>query len=265
MLINISHESQYDYDAPVPFGLQQLRLTPRSIAGQEVRHWSTTIEGAKTEVEYLDHHLNQVQLISFISGGSTIKVTNAGTVETSDSSGVFADAREHCPIWLFHRTTDLTMAGKGIKKLTASVTESPNSLGQLHELSGLVSAAIEYRSGGTHSGSTAEDALRIGSGVCQDHAHAFIASARLLGYPARYVSGYLVLDDQVNQEASHAWAEAFIPDLGWVGFDVSNGISPDERYVRIASGLDYSEAAPISGIRFGDADEQLQVSLQVQQ
>lgn len=265
MRINISHQSQYDYDEPVQFGLQQLRLTPRSLAGQRVEQWSTTVEGARKEVDYLDHHMNQVELISFVEGESTVKITSAGIVETSDRSGVFTETREHCPLWLFRRTTALTAPGKSIKKLTTSVSSAPDTLEQLHELSQVVSSAIEYKTGGTHSGSTAEDALNLGSGVCQDHAHVFITCARLLEYPARYVSGYLVLDDQVNQEASHAWAEAFVPNLGWVGFDVSNGISPDERYVRIATGLDYSEAAPISGIRFGDGDEHLQVALQVQQ
>ena len=107
--------------------------------------------------------------------------------------------------------------------------------------------------------------LALGAGVCQDHAHVFISAARLLGHPARYVSGYLMMDDRTHQEATHAWAEVLIEDLGWVGFDVSNGISPDERYVRIATGLDYREAAPISGIRFGTGEERLHVSIQVQQ
>ena len=86
-----------------------------------------------------------------------------------------------------------------------------------------------------------------------------------MGFPARYVSGYLLLSDMIDQDASHGWAEAHIAGLGWVGFDVSNGISPDERYVRVATGLDYKEAAPISGMRFGESGESLIVSLQVQQ
>ena len=113
--------------------------------------------------------------------------------------------------------------------------------------------------------STAEDALAAGRGVCQDHAHVFVAAARHLGHPARYVSGYLMLDDRVEQDASHAWAEVWIEGLGWVGFDVSNGISPDERYVGVARGLDYRDAAPISGVRFGSGEEELHVSVQVQQ
>lgn len=111
----------------------------------------------------------------------------------------------------------------------------------------------------------AEDAMQGSHGVCQDHAQIFVSAARLSGLPARYVSGYLMMDDQVDQDATHAWAEVCLPAIGWVGFDVSNGVSPDERYIRIAVGCDARDAAPIKGLRMGLADETLMVSLQVQQ
>jgi transglutaminase-like putative cysteine protease len=124
---------------------------------------------------------------------------------------------------------------------------------------------LAYEHGHTHVASTAEEALAQGRGVCQDHAHVFIAAARRLGYPTRDVSGYLLMDEVVDQDASHAWAEAWVEGLGWVGFDISNGISPDEQYVSVATGLDYQDAAPVSGVRFGAGGEVLRVSLQVQQ
>jgi transglutaminase-like putative cysteine protease len=112
---------------------------------------------------------------------------------------------------------------------------------------------------------SAEAALAAGQGVCQDHAHIFIGAARLLGLPARYVSGYLMMDDRVDQEAGHAWAEAYVAGLGWVAFDVSNGISPDERYVRLATGFDYRDAAPVTGISIGAGEIELEVRLAVAQ
>jgi len=105
-------------------------------------------------------------------------------------------------------------------------------------------------------------------GVCQDHAQIMITAARELGHPARYVSGYLMMTDRIDQDATHAWAEVHMDDIGWVGFDVSNGYSPDERYVRVATGLDYRDAAPISGLRIDNSaggNETMQVSIQVQQ
>jgi transglutaminase-like putative cysteine protease len=124
---------------------------------------------------------------------------------------------------------------------------------------------VSYITDKTHSGTTAEQAVAIGHGVCQDHSHIFIACARQAGFPARYVSGYLRIDGQVDQTASHAWAEVHVPNLGWVAFDASNKISPDDRYVRLAIGRDAPDAAPISGLRMGPGSERLMVSLQVQQ
>ena len=129
----------------------------------------------------------------------------------------------------------------------------------------MIAERVRYETGKTHSETTIEDALEAGHGVCQDHAHIFVSAARLLGHPARYVSGYLMLLDRVEQDASHAWAEAHVEGIGWIGFDPSNGICPDERYVRVATGLDYRDAAPISGLRYGDGGEDMEVSLQVQQ
>ena len=114
-------------------------------------------------------------------------------------------------------------------------------------------------------GPMTDAAIELGRGVCQDHAHIFIAAARAMDYPARYVSGYLMMNDRTRQDASHAWAEAHIGGLGWVGFDVSNGISPDARYVRVATGLDYREAAPVAGLRYGDGSEAMDVEIVVAQ
>ena len=94
-------------------------------------------------------------------------------------------------------------------------------------------------------------------GVCQDFAHLMLACLRSMGLSARYVSGYLMMDDRIQQEATHAWAEAHVEGLGWVGFDVSNGISPDPRYVRVATGSDYRDAAPVTGISIGAAEREL--------
>jgi transglutaminase-like putative cysteine protease len=129
-----------------------------------------------------------------------------------------------------------------------------------------VNAAIVQRSGATHVGTPAADALQGGEGVCQDRAHVFIAAARLLGFPARYVSGYLLAEPEgPDALASHAWAEAWHPDLGWTGFDPSHGISPDERFIRVAVAPDYAGAAPTRGVRRGGSGERLEIAVQVQQ
>ena len=162
--------------------------------------------------------------------------------------------------------TELTRAGPKLRALIRGLKEEDaDDLRRLHALSARIRSALPYEIGLTQSTTTAEEALEQGGGVCQDHAHIFVAAARQLGVPARYVSGYLMMNDRVHQDASHAWAEAYVEPLGWVGFDVSNGISPDQRYVRVATGLDYRDAAPVSGLRFGSGGEAMSIDIQVQQ
>ena len=133
----------------------------------------------------------------------------------------------------------------------------------MHRLSDHIRDSIAYRIGSTSTETTAEEAAGRGEGVCQDHTHAFIATARLLGMPSRYVSGYLRMHDRTEQEAMHAWAEIFINDLGWTGFDVSNGTSPVETHVRIAVGRDYFDAAPITGVVRGGGEETMRVAVDI--
>ncbi len=266
MRLKVSHRTTYRYDHPVSYGLQELRLTPKSRAEQQVLSWQTHIEGARKEAEFDDQHMNHVMLLS-ISDDAEIVVTSHGEVETSDKSGVVGRHQGFAPLWLFRRPTDLTRAGNLTRKLAGGLPhEYPDELPRMHELSRRIRESVDYLTGQTDAETTAEMALEQGQGVCQDHAHIFLAAARGMGMPARYVSGYLMMDDRVDQDATHAWAEAHLDGIGWVGFDISNGISPDERYIRVATGLDYREAAPISGLRYGDhGKENLSVDIQVQQ
>jgi transglutaminase-like putative cysteine protease len=168
------------------------------------------------------------------------------------------------PLWCFLRATPLTRAGLKVRALVAHVdADRGNTLEFLHALSHEIRNAVAYEPGMTDTQTTAEQSLAAGHGVCQDHAHIFISAGRLLDIPMRYVGGYLHIDGQTEQDAGHGWAEAHIAGLGWVGFDVSNVISPDERYVRVATGCDYRDAAPITGFAQGAGDMQLHVQLTV--
>jgi transglutaminase-like putative cysteine protease len=267
MHLKVHHRTSYRYEKPLSYGLQELRLTPKSRPGQTVLHWSTHIEGGQREAEFEDQHMNHVMLISFSGEGHEIVVTSEGEVEVENTNGVVGRHQGFTPLWLFQGATDLTRAGNQTRKLIKGLAaDFLEELPMLHELSVRIRETVEYRVGHTDPDTTAELALEHGYGVCQDHAHVFLAAARAMGIPARYVSGYLMMNDRVSQDATHAWVEAHVEGLGWVGFDVSNGISPDERYVRVATGLDYRDAAPISGLRFGDhGKETLAVDIQVQQ
>lgn len=264
MRLTVSHTTTYAYDSPDHYALQQLRLRPKSGAGQTILEWHTEISGGLKQLSYVDHHNNHVDLVVIEQGAKEITVVSRGVVEVEDRAGVVGKLRGLAPLWLFEAPTAATEPGPRLKALASQFKAAPEGeLARLHQLSAAILADVTYDKGRTDATTTAEAALAAGHGVCQDHAHIFIAAARLLGHPARYVSGYLLIDGQTEQEASHAWAEAWVEPLGWVGFDVSNGICPDARYVRVATGRDYAEAAPIHGLRMGSGAESLAVSLQV--
>ncbi|MFZ2103714.1 MAG: transglutaminase family protein [Oricola sp.] len=266
MRLTITHTTQYHYDQPVRYALQQLRLTPKSRAGQSVISWTTDVEGGTKQLEYDDQHNNHVALVSFDDGRTDITVRCQGVVETSDTHGIVGTHGGFAPLWLFLRATPLTRVGNNVRRLVKTVGDGfEEPIGRLHALSQLIAETVKYETGRTDAATTVEEALDRGHGVCQDHTQIFVAAARTMGFPARYVSGYLMMDDRIDQDASHAWAEAHVEGIGWIGFDASNGISPDERYVRVATGLDYTEAAPVSGLRLGDSEENMVVRLQVQQ
>lgn len=264
MKLKINHTSTYSYNKPVTYAVQQVRLTPSNNKQQTVLDWAVEIEGGKQELSFEDQHGNQTITVVLDPGSSGIEVKASGTVETHDPTGILGMVHGCIPLWHFEQFTDRTKPGKKIRALSKTI-EADNQLESLHRLSSEILLAAPYKSGHTFVDTTAEEALAVGGGVCQDHAQVFVSAARLAGIPARYVSGYLMMNDRIDQEATHAWAEAYIDTLGWVGFDVSNRISPDERYVRIATGLDSKETAPISGIILGSVTQSMIVSLQIQQ
>jgi len=266
--LSITHVTTYTYDQPVHYALQQLRLVPRSGHGQTVLDWSSTIIGGTKQVSFDDQFVNQTELVKVDPGATRIEIRSEGHVEVEDNHGVIGTHKGFAPLWLFERPTPTTTPGPAIRALVRQLRaeqDGADTLTQMHALSAMIRSQVSYEAGRTDSDTTAESALTAGHGVCQDHAQIMLTAARLLGHPARYISGYLMMNDRVDQDASHAWCEVWTEPLGWVGFDVSNGICPDARYVRVATGRDYRDAAPIMGIRQGPGSERLQVSLQVQQ
>lgn len=264
MRLHVTHRTLYSYDSPIAYALLRLRLTPATGRLQTILSWSLSIDGADREVDYVDAFGNASSLLSAHSEPHEISITAIGDVETHDLSGVFGPHFGHTPLWLFTMATPLTAPGPHIESVAGSAPPG-GKLESLHAINAALAGAIVWEAGSTEVHTSGEDALAQGRGVCQDHAHAFCAAARLLGFPARYVSGYLMRNDGIHQAASHAWAEAHVDGLGWVGFDPANNQSPDGRYVRLAVGRDYRDAMPVAGIVLGTARETLAVSVSVEQ
>ena len=266
MRLSIRHTTRYSFAQPVVHALQRLRLTPKETQGQKILSWEMELENAAQEIEYDDQHFNTVTLVAVEPGVSDVVVTCRGMVDTEDNAGVIGRHSGHMPLWSFVSQTNLTKPGPKVRALIRDLPEPEgNKLDYLHALSSKIAEDVKYETGRTGVETTAEQAVEACAGVCQDHAHIFIGVARAAQIPARYVSGYLMMNDRIDQEATHAWAEAHIDGLGWVGFDISNGISPDPRYVRVATGLDYRDAAPITGISFGGTEQTLTVDVAVEQ
>jgi transglutaminase-like putative cysteine protease len=263
MRLKITHRTEYRYDQPNAYALQRMRLNPMNSDNQRVLNWSVEVTGAVEEASYTDGFGNLTKLYSVDPNEIVLTATATGLIETVDRSGISGPHRGYTPLWLFKQETPLTLPGETINAFAADVPEGA-PLQRMHALLQLIVERVAYKTGSTTVFTSAEEAASTGSGVCQDQAHIFASAARLLDVPARYVSGYLMAEGD-GDAASHAWAEVHIDGLGWVAFDPANGISPDDRYVRLAVGRDYHDASPVSGFRLGNSTERLDVHVTVEQ
>ena len=265
MRLTVDHVTRYSYDAPARSVVQSHRLTPSAFAGQKVIDWEVTVDGGTRGARHRDGAGDLVQGWTIAGPVTDVTVHVRGTVETEDLAGVLRGHRETVAPDCYLRETLPTRIDVALATLAARAS-GPDTLSLAHALSSAISDAIAYRPGVTHAHTTAAEALALGEGVCQDHAHALIAVARHRGIPARYVSGYLfAAQDGTPHEAAHAWAEVHVRGLGWVGFDPANRCCPDARYIRLGSGFDAQDAAPIRGIARGGAGEAMDVTVAVQQ
>jgi transglutaminase-like putative cysteine protease len=265
MRLSVDHVTRYLYDRPARSVVQSHRLHPSAFAGQKVTAWEVSVSGGSKGAGFRDGAGDHVQGWTIAGPVSEVVVRVSGTVETTDLTGVLKGHREVVHPDCYLRATHPTRGDAALTAL-AMQADGGDPLGLAHALSAAVADAIAYRPGVTHAHTTAAEALALGEGVCQDHAHALIACARARGMPGRYVSGYLfAAADGTPHEAAHAWAELHVPGLGWVGFDPANRCCPDDRYIRLGSGFDAQDAAPIRGIARGGGREALDVTVAVQQ
>ena len=218
MPLTIRHSTTYRYDQPVVYALQRLRLRPLTSVTQVVREWRILIDGGRNEASYTDHHGNHVDLISLDPWATEVTIKAEGVVEPQESTGIFGQVYGAAPLWHFRNPTALTTPDSAISSLAKMVNPRGDLLGSLHALSAEILKSVPYRIGETAAGTSASMALAQGAGVCQDHAQIFVSACRVAGLPARYVSGYLLMDDRIDQDATHAWAETHVDGLGWVGF-----------------------------------------------
>jgi transglutaminase-like putative cysteine protease len=267
MRLRIQHITNYRYEPAATGVIQILRLTPGSHDGQYVAEWQIDVSTDSR----LDMHEDAFGNVTHVMTHGAIEdltITVGGLIETHDTGGVLRGTDERFPPSLFLRPTSLTSVNPAMENFARELrAESEgDALGFLHSLMTQVSEHMTFDEDPTNTGTSAIEAFALKRGVCQDYAHIFIACARSGGVPARFVSGHFLRSDgMVNQQAGHAWAEAHVPNLGWVGFDPANCICTTEAHARIAIGLDYLGAAPVRGTRYGGGNETLTVSVKVDQ
>lgn len=261
MRIRIDHSTSYRYELPASNVVQYLRLSPPDSDDQHVRTWRIDVDADGKLRESRDSFGNRLHIFYADGAVTNLCIRVTGEVEVEDSGGLIRGAPDPLPPGVFLRTTPLTAPDRAIRAL-AEAARRGGGIDTLHALNLAIFGALAFETGTTNTTTAASEALGNGRGVCQDFAHIFCSAARLIGIPARYVSGHLARSGSAAlQDASHAWAEAFVPDLGWLAFDATNGICADENYVRVAVGLDYLDAAPVRGARRGGGGEVMDVSV----
>jgi transglutaminase-like putative cysteine protease len=268
MRIRVSHESRYTYADPPKGVIQTLRMSPRNHDGQYVVDWRIDVSGDCRLDAHEDAFGNITHAFTVDGPLASLRVLVEGQVETQDTQGVVRGTVEYFPPSLYLRETPLTEADAAIADFAREVAAASDGdpLALMHVLLAGVHEQIKFDTDPTHTTTTAAQAFALRRGVCQDLTHVFIAAARTLGIPARYIGGYFHrADGVVQQTAGHAWAEAHIAGLGWVAFDPANCICATDAHVRVAAGLDYLGAAPIRGMRYGGSSEALDVVVLVDQ
>lgn len=262
MQLSIHHETLYRYSIDQAYSIQQLHLTPRPEGQQQVLSWRIDTPG--NCLAYSDAYGNVSHMLTLNEAHKEVRIVVEGMVSTRMLNGGRLDTEDSLSPLVFTVSTRLTEPTPLLADIAARCLPRPGArvgTAELMTLAGHVFGAIQYRSGATDVFSTAGDAVMLGAGVCQDHAHVFLACCHAHGIPARYVSGYIDPGSS-DHAASHAWVDAWAEDpgySGWVSIDVTHNRLMTDSYCRLAIGRDYESAAPVRGMRRGGGHEVMSV------
>jgi transglutaminase-like putative cysteine protease len=279
MYYSIRHLTRFRYSAPITESVMEVRMQPRTEGHQRCLSFRLQPNPRAQVLAYRDYLGNTVHHFDVPGRHLQLTITAEAHVEllpppplpTVSSTAweevdALAEAGEHWfelqPSAFARPTAHLADFGRELR-----LGRQDDPLTTLRRLTTDIAASFEYAPQSTHVDSPIDDALQARQGVCQDFAHIMIALVRQLGIPCRYVSGYLVHrvqdHDRSAEDATHAWVEALLPDLGWVGFDPTNDLIAGDRHIRVAVGRDYADVPPTRGIFKGRADSALDVAVQV--
>jgi transglutaminase-like putative cysteine protease len=268
MRLRIAHSIVLRYDPPATGVIQVLRLTPRNHEGQHVIGWRIDVSADARLNAHEDAFGNLTHVFTADGPLEALSIRVDGEVDTQNTEGIVRGSLERFPPSLFLRDTPLTHANSAIREFAQEIrtANSDRVLAGLHALLHRLHNETSCESNHSPAAPTAAEAFARKRGGSRDLAHIFIGAAHSLHIPARYVAGYFCAGSStVEQESDHAWVEAFVTDLGWVGFDPTNCVCPTDAYVRVAIGLDALGAAPVRGTRLGTGGERSAVAIKVDQ
>ena len=250
MRLTIEHHTRYEYSTEVARSTQYLRLTPKPSARQKIVRWK--LDMPEEAAETTDAYGNVLHVLALEKPHDHIHIHAHGVVEIDPTQSVAADSRLS-PL-VYQRITRFTQPDQALVDFAEGFRDIRDENG-LAALSAAILEKMPYIQGQTDATSTASHAFAGGIGVCQDHTHVLLSCCRLLGLPARYVSGYLYTEDS-SHVASHAWGEIWLGG-SWHTVDVTNQTLKPDQHLRLAVGLDYLDACPVRGVRYGGGPEQL--------
>ncbi len=280
MFYSIRHVTRFRYTSPVRESVMELRMQPRSEGPQTLRSFQIATNPRAQLYAYTDHLGNAVYHFNLLREHEELRIEVQAVVEFANMNPLperisEADWSRYDQAQMSDDHFDMLGASKFAKPSPELLTfmkiadiERPHGdpLSALKALNRAIYDSFDYESGVTQVHSPIELALKERRGVCQDFSHIMIAVARQWGIPARYVSGYMYhrgSGDRSEADATHAWVEAWLPDLGWVGFDPTNNVMAMERHVRAAVGRDYSDVPPTRGTFKGLADTELSIAVAI--
>lgn len=281
----LQHVTAFEYDGPVSESYNEVRLRPRQDETQSCLSFRLTTEPASHPSAHVDQFGNWVHRFNILPEHRNLRVVADSVVLVQTPPAIPAESR---------RLEDLDVLDEELDEYydllapTAYVPHLPELAGMGREAAGqsdgtagsfataaasLIYARFRYEKGATHVQSSIRDALSTGSGVCQDFAHLLLAVLRMRNLPGRYVSGYLMprqtaepganAEEVIGGQASHAWAEVYLPGAGWFGLDPTLGRPVGLEHVRLAYGRDYGDVAPVRGVYKGHAGQRLSVDVTV--
>ncbi|MEL6526678.1 MAG: transglutaminase family protein [Chloroflexota bacterium] len=279
MYYAVTHLTVYEYSEPITDSVMEIRKQPRNGDHQRCLRFELDVSPSVRIAKYRDYLGNTVHHFDIpaphtklaVKSNAVVELTEPPTLPNAldgsawDSLDAIADDYEYLDMLMPGKYTHMTdLLKQFANEIGFGRTADPLTV--MRHLNGAIYHAFEYRQNVTRVDSPIDEALEIRRGVCQDFTHIMLTLARSIGIPSRYVSGYLFHrseQDRSDVDASHAWVEAWFPELGWVGFDPTNNIMARERHVRVCVATDYAEASPSRGVFKGIAETTLGVQVEV--